>query len=259
VAPSPVAGLTHDEAYARLAELLVAALSNITRERYLYRVDLRLRPDGQKGPLVTGSEAFIAYVKKRSGFWEWLAHVKLRAVAGDLEFGSAIEATARKLIHELARDADPEQLRAETRRLRDRLENEKTTRHSPGLDVKYGAGGMLDVYFAARYLQLRDHVQDDFQDRTTLSTLSRLRAAGALDEVDFLALNEGYALLRAVDHQLRLIVGRSARLPLPGHPALRDIARRLGYETAAGLLRELTERMSNIRAAYERIMRPEVD
>ena len=44
--PSPVAGLTHDEAYARLAELLITALSSITRERYLYRVDLRLRPDG---------------------------------------------------------------------------------------------------------------------------------------------------------------------------------------------------------------------
>ena len=53
-APSPVADLTHDEAYARLAELLVTALSSITREGYLYRVDLRLRPDGQKGPLVSG-------------------------------------------------------------------------------------------------------------------------------------------------------------------------------------------------------------
>jgi len=80
-APSPVAGLTHDEAYARLAELLITALSSITREGFVYRVDLRLRPDGQKGPLVTGSEAFITYVQKRASLWEWLAYVKLRAVA----------------------------------------------------------------------------------------------------------------------------------------------------------------------------------
>jgi glutamate-ammonia-ligase adenylyltransferase len=258
-APSPVARLSLDEAYARFAELMITVLSSITREGYLYRVDLRLRPDGQKGPLVTGSEAFIAYLQKRAGSWEWLAYVKLRAVAGDLEFGRPIEAAARKLIHELAHNVDQDQLCAETRRVRERLEKEKASRRNAGLDIKHGAGGMLDVYFAARYLQLRDGVQDDDQDRTTLATLGRLRAVGSLDEADFRALDEGYTLLRSVDHQLRLIVGRSALLPLPEHPASRDIARRLGYDTAAELTQELTARMTGIRTAYDRILRPEAD
>jgi glutamine synthetase adenylyltransferase len=118
---------------------------------------------------------------------------------------------------------------------------------------------MLDVYFAARYLQLRDCVQDDIDDRTTTATLGRLRATGSLNEADFLALTEGYALLREVDHQLRLIVGRSARLPAPEHPAFRDIARRLGYDAAAELTKELNLRMREIRSAYERIMGSEVD
>lgn len=257
--PSPVAGLTHDEAYARLAELLITALSSITRERYLYRVDLRLRPDGQKGPLVTGSEAFISYLEKRAGFWEWLAHVKLRAVAGDLEFGRAIEAAARKLIHELAINADPDQLCAETLRLRDRLEKEKTTRRTTGPDIKHGAGGMLDVYFAARYLQLRDNVPDDDEDRSTPATLRRLLSSGSLDETNFVTLDEGYALLRSVDHQLRLMVGRSGGPPAPEHPVFRDLARRLGYDGAAELMNELTGRMTGIRRAYEGIMRFEVD
>jgi glutamate-ammonia-ligase adenylyltransferase len=257
--PSPVARLTPDEAYARLAELLVTVLSSITREGYLYRVDLRLRPDGQKGPLVTGSEGFIAYLQKRAGFWEWLAYVKLRAVAGDLDFGRPVEAAARGLIHQLAHQADHDQLCAETRRVRDRLEQERASRPNAGLDIKHGAGGMLDVYFAARYLQLRDRVQDDDEDRTTAATLRRLHAAGSLREADFHALDEGYTLLRAVDHQLRLIVGRSARLPLPGHPAFQDIARRIGYDDAAELTHELDARMTVIRSAYERILRPEVD
>lgn len=259
VAPSPVAGLTHDEAYARIAELLITALSSITRERYLYRVDLRLRPDGQKGPLVTGSDAFVAYLKKRSGFWEWLAHVKLRAVAGDLEFGRAIEAAARKLIHELAHSADADQLCAETLRLRDRLEKEKTTKRNGGVDIKHGAGGMIDVYFAVRYLQLRDKVQDDDKDRSTPATLQRLRVSGSLDEADFTALNDGYALLRSVDHCLRLMSGRSGRLPSPERPAFRDLARRLGYGSAAGLMKELSARMTSIRRAFDRIMRFEAN
>jgi glutamate-ammonia-ligase adenylyltransferase len=254
-APSPVAGLTCEEAYARLAELVIAALSSITREGYLYRVDLRLRPDGQKGPLVTGSDAFINYLEKRAGIWEWLAYLKLRPVAGDRDFGRQIETAALKSIHRLARVVDPEELCGETRRVRDRLEKEKAARRNAGLDIKHGAGGMLDVYFAARYLQLRDCVQDDEQDRTTRTTLERLHEAGSLEDADFLALDEGYALLRAVDHQLRLILGRSARLPLPEHPAFRDIARRLGYGAAADLTLELDTRMTGIRSSYERVMR----
>lgn len=257
-APSPIAELTHDEAYARLAELLIAALSSITRERYLYRVDLRLRPDGRKGPLVTGSEAFLAYVKKRAGYSEWLAYVKLRAVAGDLEFGQTIESAARNLIHELAHNADHRDLCAETERLRDRLEREKTGKRGGDLDIKHGNGGMLDVYFAVRYLQLRDQVQDDYQDRTTTETLRRLRLAGSLSEADFIALTDGYTLLRSVDHQLRLIIGRSARLPALERPAFRDIARRLGYDDAAALMKELAAGRAGIRSAYESIMRSEV-
>jgi glutamate-ammonia-ligase adenylyltransferase len=163
------------------------------------------------------------------------------------------------LIHDLARTIDPERLGAETRRVRDRLEKEKAGRRGADLDIKYGAGGMLDVYFAVRYLQLRDGVQDDIDDRTTTATLERLRASGSLNEADYLALAKGYALLRDVDHQLRLIVRRSARLPAPEHPAFRDISRRLGYVAAAELTKELKLRMGEIRRAYERIVRAEID
>jgi glutamate-ammonia-ligase adenylyltransferase len=61
-APLPVPALTQEEAYARLTEYFVTALSSITREGALYRVDLRLRPDGQKGPLANSSTSFIEYI-----------------------------------------------------------------------------------------------------------------------------------------------------------------------------------------------------
>ena len=252
--PSPVAALTHEEAYARVVELMVAALSNLTREGSLYRIDLRLRPDGQKGPIVSSSEGFLSYVKNRAGVWEWLAYVKLRAVAGDQEFGDQIESSARTSIHELAQQIDAATLAAETRRVRARLEKEKAVRRNAGINIKHGAGGMLDVYFAVRYLQLRDNVPDDYKDRTTLKMLARLRDSGSIDEKDYESLYEGYRLLRSVDHEMRLIVGRSATLPASGHPALSDIARRLEYSTSDALLVELRSRMRDIRDAYERIM-----
>lgn len=270
---SPVPSLTQDEAYARLGELMIAALSSMTRGGYLYRVDLRLRPNGKDGPLVTSSEGFLDYIKQRSAIWEWLAYVKLRAVAGDLELGKMIETHARHAIHEKGRAIDSEELRQETRRVRERLEREKvrttgqngrqlagrrgpqsTARAGPqAVDIKYSPGGMLDVYFATRYLQLRHDIADEGEDRSTLATLARLEANGSLETRDYEALSRGYELLRAVDHQLRLIVGKVASLPATDYPVFKEIAVRLGFETPAGFGETLRERMQAIRESYDRI------
>ena len=113
---------------------------------------------------------------------------------------------------------------------------------------------MLDVYFAARYLQLRDDVPDEGADRSTRATLARLRAAGSLDEQDHRALTDGYACLRALDHSLRLIAGRSTRLPnASDHPLLADLARATKQTSVAQLLAAINAHMQAIRAAYERI------
>jgi glutamate-ammonia-ligase adenylyltransferase len=253
--PSPVASMSQDEAYARLAEIMLVALSSITREGYLYRVDVRLRPHGKNGPLVSSSEGFLDYLRSESVAWEWLAYVKLRAVGGDIDLGKMIETHARHRIHENALKLDEDELRTETKRVRDRLEKEKGNRgRRSGTDIKYGAGGMLDVYFAARYLQLRDEIPDEGDDRSTRATLERLRDEDSLGEEDFNALNDGYELLRAVDHQLRLIAGRSTRLPETDHPISKDVAVKLGFESAQMLQETLIDHMGAIRSAYERIV-----
>ncbi|HEX8336231.1 MAG TPA: hypothetical protein VF621_05840, partial [Pyrinomonadaceae bacterium] len=252
--PSPLKGLTCEQAYARMVELLVNALSSLTRDGSLYRVDLRLRPDGKNGPLASSARAFVEYLRGRAGVWEWLAHVKLRAVAGDQEFGRLVESRARAAVHEGAAATEAALLAAETRRVRERLERERGAPRAT--DIKYGAGGMLDVYFAARHLQLRDGLPDAGEDRSTGATLARLRGAGSLSEGDYEALREGYALLRRLDHELRLLAGRSTRLPAAqDHPVLRDLARRARFGSAAELTKELAARMSAVRAAYEGITR----
>jgi glutamate-ammonia-ligase adenylyltransferase len=254
--PSPVASLTQDEAYARLAELVTTALSSITREGYLYRVDVRLRPHGKNGPLVTSSEGFLDYLREESAPWEWLAYLKLRAVGGDLELGRMIETHARHRIHQTALRSNLEDLKSEAKRVRERLEQEKGSRGKhAGIDIKYGSGGMLDVYFASRYLQLRDEIPDEGDDRSTAFTLERLRGEGSLTEDDFSALSSGYSLLRSVDHQLRLLVGRSTRLPDPDHASATDVARKLGFDSAFALRETLVDQMKAIRSAYNNILK----
>jgi glutamate-ammonia-ligase adenylyltransferase len=253
--PSPIKTLTQDETYSRLVELMIAALSSITREGYLYRVDLRLRPHGKNGPLVTSSEGFLDYLKEQSAPWEWLAYVKLRSVGGDQELGKMVETHARHRIHANALKLDPNELKTVTRHVRDRLEKEKGRRgRNLGTDIKYGPGGMLDVYFVSRYLQLRDEVLDEGDDRSTAFTLERLRDEGSLSDEDFLVLSSGYGLLRSIDHNLRLIVGRSTRLPDPNHVTARDVATRMGFASVSELQETLNEQISAIREAYNRIV-----
>lgn len=253
--PSPVDGLSQDEAYSRLVELMIAAISSITRGGYLYRVDLRLRPHGKNGPLVLSAEGLLDYLKEKSAPWEWLAYLKLRAVGGDLELAKMVETHARHRIHENALKVDPKELKSATKHVRDRLETEKGRRgQRGGTDIKYGPGGMLDVYFAARYLQLRAEVPDEGDDRSTAFTLERLHQEGALSEEDYSALSAGYSLLRSVDHNLRLIVGRSTRLPDPDHQTAKDVATKMGFESARALREVLAEQMHSIRGAYNRIL-----
>ena len=253
--PSPIKTLTQDETYSRLVELMIAALSSITRQGYLYRVDLRLRPHGKNGPLVTSSEGFLDYLREESAPWEWLAYSKIRAVGGDLELGKMVETHARHRIHANAVKLDSNELKAVTRHVRERLEKEKGSRgRQKGTDIKYGPGGMLDVYFAARYLQLRDEVIDEGDDRSTAFTLERLREEESLSEEDFSVLSNGYSLLRSVDHNLRLITRRTTRLPDPNHLDAKDVATRVGFESANDLQETLTEQMRAIRETYNRIL-----
>ena len=84
--PLETRNLTHAEFYSRAVEIFVTALSSLTRDGQLYRVDLRLRPDGKNGATSIGVNAFLNYLQTRAAIWEWLAYVKIRGVAGDYEW-----------------------------------------------------------------------------------------------------------------------------------------------------------------------------
>jgi glutamate-ammonia-ligase adenylyltransferase len=249
---APPPALTHAEGYRRLAELLALALSSLTRDGYLYRVDLRLRPDGRNGPTVSAASAFLSYLRERAAPWEWLAYVKLRATAGG-DWAIALENKARTTIHEAAQALPREQLRDETRRMRARLEAERAQKRPREVDIKYGAGGLLDVYFAARYLQLRDNVPDTGAERSTTVTLKHLLEAGSLSKEAYAELSAGYEFLRELDHRLRLVSGRSTRLPAAGHAVLEDIAKGLSCKTAENLLSELRNHTRLVRVWHDKL------
>jgi len=136
-----------------------------------------------------------------------------------------------------------------------RLEKERAGRlKTSEVDTKYGEGGLLDIYFATRFLQLRDQVPDTPDSRSTDSILNRLRERGSLGQEDFEAFSAGYAFLSELDHNIRLTVGRSTRVPQTNHQAMAVIAKRTNFASASVLLERLAIHRIEIRRTFDSIL-----
>ena len=236
------------EFYANLTSQLVRVLSSITREGLLYRVDLRLRPEGQSGPLAQGLASLTDYLGTRASAWEHSAYLKAREVTGDLQFG----ALARTAICDACFDAarrNPD-LRQDLSAMRTRLEKEKAS--GSRRDIKWGSGGMTDVYFITRYVQLRDRIYFP-TERGTTALINHVGELGAIDKSSTRILFEGYWFLRSLDHWMRLLMDR-ARPVLPASPVIMgDIARALGLDSVEELERAVAQHTAAIRAVYDRV------
>jgi glutamate-ammonia-ligase adenylyltransferase len=253
----PGAAAEGHERSARLAQRLLAFLQMPLREGRLYQIDTRLRPSGSQGALVIGVEGFARYHLGEAQLWERQALLRARPVAGDAPLFE--EVRARVLDRALYGRGEDPALAAEIRRMRERIEAELAGERTRGKNPKMGRGGLVDVEFAAQYLQLRHGgAHPAIRTTTTPVALARLRAAGLLPEAAHAALAEGYAFLRRVELRLRIVHDFPiAHLP-SGGPALAQLARRLGYHgdaPEARFLADYTRVTDAVRAAFEAVVR----
>jgi [glutamine synthetase] adenylyltransferase / [glutamine synthetase]-adenylyl-L-tyrosine phosphorylase len=135
--------------YARLTQRLISALTAPTKAGRLYEVDMRLRPSGGKGPLATQLASFRLYQEREAETWEHMALTRARFVAGDKSLGADIAGTVRRT---LTMKRDRAKISRETREMRALIASEKGD--SDIWDLKLAAGGLIDIEFAAQYLQL---------------------------------------------------------------------------------------------------------
>ncbi len=194
--------VSNHEYFARVAQRLISILTTVTREGYVYRLDTRLRPSGNAGPLVSSLAAFERYHEESAQLWERQALLKCRFVAGDRDFGKKMEETVRRFVYERPMPPDAA---AEIHRLRMRMETELGKERADRLNLKVGRGGIVDVEFAVQYLQLLHGPRDpSLRARSTLKALYELARAGVVGDADFRAMDEGYRFLRGLEVRLRL-------------------------------------------------------
>ncbi|MEQ1763052.1 MAG: hypothetical protein ABL984_07900 [Pyrinomonadaceae bacterium] len=247
-----IAGLTPVEFYSRAAEIFVNALSSYTRDGNLYRVDLRLRPHGKNGPNVISASSFESYMTETASIWELLAFVKLRAAGGG-DIADQVWKRISTAVHGRGQAIPAQELATETRRVRLLLEKERAKAGKNSVNIKYGPGGMLDIYFAIRYLQLRDNVPDTDDSRSSGKMLEKLRSKGSLSAANVAPLLSGYEFLSTLDHAMRLIIGRSHVVPHSGNSQLRKIVGRLGFTSLADFHQQLSLHRIAIREAFNSV------
>jgi glutamate-ammonia-ligase adenylyltransferase len=233
------------EFYASLTSRLVGVLSSVTREGFIYRIDLRLRPDGQSGPLAQGLGRLLRYLGERASAWEHSAYLKVREVAGDLDFGMEV----RRAICEEAFDAASRNpsLKEDLAHVKARLEREKA--RSNRRNIKWGPGGMTDVYFITRHLQLR-HRTGCGTELGTTALIAHLGEGGYLDGESTKQLLDGYAFLRSLDHWMRLLADRPSPILPASHIVLGDIARAMNLGSLEELESQYTYHTDAIRKVY---------
>ena len=245
---------TPHEFYSKLTAQLVRVLSSITREGLLYRCDLRLRPEGKSGPVAFGLDGLIGYIANRASAWEHSAYLKAREVAGDLSFGER----TRIAICEAGFDAASrnELLRDELRDMRARQLKEKMRGSRP--NIKWGRGGMSDVYFVTRYLQLRDRISFP-TERGTAALINHLGEVGALDLESKRILFEGYTFLRNLDHWMRLLLERPSPVLPASSVVLQDVTRALRLASVEEFERVLAHHTAKISDVFDLVFEQERD
>jgi len=213
-------------------EQVVKELSGFiaARQEGIFHVDLRLRPHGAKGPLVSPLAALREYYRPGGGAagFERQALIKLRHVAGDPALGAEVLGVRDAFVW-----SDEPWDRANALHLRDRQCRELVP--AGRFNVKYSPGALVEVEYAVQYLQI-EHGREQPQLRTpaTLEALNRLGEAGLLGVAERDALRAAYLFWRRVADALRMVRGnaRDLLLPEPDSEELRFLARRLGYTGA---------------------------
>ena len=216
--------ISNHEFFGRAAQRVTTTLADVTADGFVFRVDNRLRPWGEAGPLAIGFDALENYLLTNGREWERFAWLKARCVCGDE--AAALEAIVRPFV--FRRHVDYSAIAA----LRDlhRQVRDEVTRRELFDDVKLGPGGIREIEFIVQLYQLVRGGRDALlRARSTRESLTALATRGLLDAEDAAQLDRAYVFLRTLEHRLQYLDDQQThRLPLPHSDDRALVARAMG-------------------------------
>jgi len=245
--PRPLYGAQY---FSRLTQRLISALTAQTNYGVLYQVDMRLRPSGRSGPLATHIDGFADYQQNEAWTWEHMALTRARVVSGSPPFAARVEALIRAV---LSRPRDAEMVAADVVEMRKAIATEKGD--SERWNLKYVAGGLIDIEFIAQYLQLvHAATTPDILDTSTARVLEKAWRLGALSTEEAEVLRPAMRLYDDLTQILRLCLSGPFD-PSAAAPGLIGLlARAADVPDFATLDAFLGETQNKVRASFNRIL-----
>lgn len=244
---------SYQEFFARLAEKIIATFSAANPAGPLFRIDLRLRPEGSSGPLVRSLDSTETYYSGHGETWERMALIKARLVAGGEELGYEFTQRMQPFVFPRTVSLD---VMEEIAAIKRRIEREIVGQSSLRRNVKLGYGGIREIEFVAQTLQIVHGARHAFlQERNTLRTLRALQQLDIIPTAQMETLIEAYCFLRRVEHRLQ-IENEAQTHTLPDDAeALDRLAKSLGFARTTALQAELARQTGAVREIFEHILR----
>ncbi|MFO0823048.1 MAG: bifunctional [glutamate--ammonia ligase]-adenylyl-L-tyrosine phosphorylase/[glutamate--ammonia-ligase] adenylyltransferase [Gemmataceae bacterium] len=227
-------GVSNAEFFTRVIQEVVRLLQTPTDRGFAYRVDLRLRPEGNRGPLARSMASTLSYYDTMGRTWERQALIKLRHVAGNAAlarvFLTAVEPFVYRKYFSFAEINEVKALKRQMEQRAGRTEHRDTGKYDIPADVKTGRGGIRDIEYTVQFLQLLNGGDlPAVRQRNTLLALESLEIAGCLTPQETFILSDAYRFLRKTEHRLQLLFDLHTH-KLPSSPEeLRKLALRMGY------------------------------
>jgi glutamate-ammonia-ligase adenylyltransferase len=236
--------------FARLTQRLINSLTAQTNYGALYDVDMRLRPSGRAGPLATQIGGFTSYQQTEAWTWEHMALTRARVVAASPGFGARVEKVIREI---LQRPRDAASIAGDVVEMRGAIAKEKGDRER--WDLKYAAGGLVDIEFIAQYLQLvHAHNVPGILDTSTARVLDKAWALHVLPVEEAEVLRPAVQLYQDLTQILRLCLAGPFDAKTAGAGLLRLLARAADVPDFATLDATLIETQAKVRASFVRIL-----
>ncbi len=245
--PRPLYGAQY---FSRLTQRLISALTAQTNYGVLYQVDMRLRPSGRSGPLATHIDGFADYQQNEAWTWEHMALTRARVVSASPPFAGRVEALIRAV---LSRPRDAEMVAADVVEMRKAIATEKGD--SERWNLKYVAGGLIDIEFIAQYLQLvHAATTPDILDTSTARVLEKAWRLSVLSTEEAEVLRPAMRLYDDLTQILRLCLSGPFD-PSAAAPGLMGLlARAADVPDFATLDAFLGETQNKVRASFNRIL-----
>jgi glutamate-ammonia-ligase adenylyltransferase len=243
--------LTYHQFFTRLAENIIRIFSVAADP--LFRIDLRLRPEGAQGPLVRSLGSLENYYAGYGETWERMALIKARGVAGDRELLYEFSQRLQPFIFPRTVSSD---LMEEIFSLKSRIERDIVGAAYLHRNVKLGFGGIREIEFILQTMQLLHGSRNAFlQERNSLKTLDALKQLNILPADDVRLLSDAYIFLRAVEHRLQIQNEQQTHTLPARREDWASIARTLGYRDAGAFADALNAHTSAVRAIFDRLLK----